>query len=94
MILPRLRGPLRISDDEIAEKIGAGELKFHGTRDRYRDFFAAASAWPSRRQRATSMAWSQICNDMIHRVCNLIQEFSAFANCPIPGVPRATVFQS
>jgi len=89
-------GPLRISDDEIRGKIGAGATEVSaGTRDGYRDFFAARLRHgPSRRQRSHQRGLSQICNDMIHRVCNLYPRISS--GCQLPQSPaclRATVFQ-
>src|SRR3979490_1405939 len=84
-------GPLRISDDEIREKVEPAQLKFQ--RERGTDiaiFSPRASAMGHHvGNAATSVAWSQICNDMIHRVCNLYpRNFIGVCQLPqSPGVP-------
>src|SRR6266566_1166828 len=87
-------GPLRISDDEIREKLEPAQLKFQ--RERGTDiaiFSPRASAMGHHvGNGATSVAWSQICNDMIHRVCNLYpRNFIGVCQLPqSPGVPPAS----
>jgi 4-oxalmesaconate hydratase len=84
-------GPLRISDDEIREKLEPAQLKFQ--RERGTDFAIfsprASAMGHHVGNAATSVAWSQICNDMIHRVCNLYpRNFIGVCQLPqSPGVP-------
>jgi len=84
-------GELRISDDEIREKLEPAQLKFQ--RERGTDiaiFSPRASAMGHHvGNEATSVAWSRICNDMIHRVCKLYpRNFIGVCQLPqSPGVP-------
>src|ERR1700756_1259487 len=80
-----------ISDDQIREKLEPAQLKFQ--RERGTDvtiFSPRASAMGHHvGNAATSVAWSRICNDMIHRVCNLYpKNFIGVCQLPqSPGVP-------
>jgi len=79
---------LRISDDEIREKLEPAQLKFQ--RERGTDiaiFSPRASAMGHHvGNAATSVAWSQICNDMIHASATCIPGISSgFAITPIAG---------
>src|ERR1700688_2085220 len=63
--------PLRITDDEIRERLEPAQLKLQ--RERGTDlaiFSPRASAMGHHvGNEATSQAWTRLCNDMIHRVC-------------------------
>src|SRR6266571_6332362 len=84
----RAPGSLRISDDEIREKLEPAQLKFQ--RERGTDvaiFSPRASAMGHHiGNAATSLAWSQICNDMIHRVCSLYPK-NFIGVCQLPQSP-------
>src|SRR5438105_8100362 len=90
---PAPKGRLDISDDEIRESLEHAQLKFQ--RERGTDvtiFSPRASAMAHHiGDAATSLVWSQICNELIHRVCSLYPEnFIGVCQLPqSPGVPPA-----
>ena len=85
------QGPVIISDDEIRESLEKAQLKFQ--RERGTDitiFSPRASAMGHHiGNETTSRHWSQICNELIHRVCTLYPEnFIGVCQLPqSPGVP-------
>ena len=87
------RASLDISDDEIRESLENAQLKLQ--RERGTDvtiFSPRASAMAHHIGDAnTSLEWSQICNDLIHRVCTLYPDkFVGVCQLPqSPGVPPA-----
>jgi 4-oxalmesaconate hydratase len=87
---PADRGTLTISDDELRESVQP-QLKFQ--RDRGTDltiFSPRASAMSHHiGDGVTSRHWSQHCNDLIHRVCELFPDkFVGVCQLPqTPGVP-------
>ena len=80
--------PLRISDDEIREKLEPAQLKFQ--RERGTDvtiFSPRASAMGHHvGDAAMSAAWTKICNDMIHRVIHLYPK-NFIGVCQLPQSP-------
>jgi 4-oxalmesaconate hydratase len=91
----RTKAPLDISDDELRESVQP-QLTFQ--RDRGTDvtiFSPRASAMAHHIGDATtSLHWSQHCNDLIYRVCNLFpQNFVGVCQLPqSPGVaPEASI---
>src|SRR5260221_4980847 len=92
---PRIRtkGPVSISDDEIRESLENAQLKLQ--RERGSDvtiFSPRASAMAHHIGDATtSLHWTEHCNDLIHRVCNLYpRNFVGVAQLPqTPGDPLA-----
>jgi len=70
---PRVKAAISISDDEIRESLEGAQLKFQ--RERGTDvtiFSPRASAMGHHiGDGTTSEHWTQHCNDMIHRVCEL-----------------------
>ena len=87
---PADRGTLAITDDELRESVQP-QLKFQ--RDRGTDmtiFSPRASAMSHHIGDAvTSLHWTQHCNDLIHRVCELFPDkFVGVCQLPqTPGVP-------
>jgi len=87
---PSDRGTLSISDDELRESVQP-QLKFQ--RDRGTDvtiFSPRASAMAHHiGDASTSLHWTQHCNDLIYRVCELFPEnFVGVCQLPqTPGVP-------
>jgi 4-oxalmesaconate hydratase len=85
------KSSLQMSDDEIRESLEKAQLKFQ--RERGTDvtiFSPRASAMAHHIGDAqTSLVWSQICNELIHRVCSLYPEnFIGVCQLPqSPGVP-------
>src|SRR5579862_2920840 len=84
---------LTISDDQIRQSLEKAQLKFQ--RERGTDvtiFSPRASAMGHHLGNATtSLRWSQVCNDLIYRVCNLYPDnFVGVCQLPqSPGVPPA-----
>jgi 4-oxalmesaconate hydratase len=83
--------PLRIDDDEIRQKLERAQLKFQ--RERGTDlviFSPRASAMGHHiGDASTSLAWTRVCNDMIHFVCSLYPR-NFVGVCQLaqsPGVP-------
>ena len=87
------KGVVKVTDDEIRESLEGAQLKFQ--RERGTDvtiFSPRASAMAHHiGDAATSLHWSQHCNDLIHRVCSLYPEnFVGVCQLPqTPGVPPA-----
>jgi 4-oxalmesaconate hydratase len=85
--------PPVISDDAIRESLEGAQLKFQ--RERGTDvtiFSPRASAMAHHiGDEAVSLAWSEVCNDLIARVCGLYpQNFVGVCQLPqSPGVPPA-----
>ena len=88
-----VKGPVKIGDDQIRESLEGAQLKFQ--RERGTDvtiFSPRASAMAHHIGNATtSQHWSELCNELIHRVCNLYPEnFVGVCQLPqSPGVPPA-----
>lgn len=87
------RESLKMTDDQIRESLEKAQLKFQ--RERGTDvtiFSPRASAMAHHiGTEQTSIEWSQICNELIHRVCTLYPEnFIGVCQLPqSPGVPPA-----
>ena len=83
----------KVSDDQIREGLEGAQLKFQ--RERGTDvvlFSPRASAMGHHiGDEAVSLKWSQACNDLIHRVCELYpKNFIGVCQVPqSPGVPPA-----
>ena len=82
-----------ISDDEIRESLETNQLKLQRERGYDVTFFSprAGSMEHHVGDAAVSMAWSRVCNDLIHRVCSLYPEnFAPVCQLPqSPGVSPA-----
>jgi 4-oxalmesaconate hydratase len=87
------RESLRIGDDQIRDSLESAQLKLQ--RERGTDvtiFSPRASAMAHHiGTEATSLDWTQVCNDLIHRVCSLYpQKFVGVCQLPqSPGVAPA-----
>ena len=79
---------LKISDDQIRESLEKAQLKFQ--RERGTDitiFSPRASAMAHHiGTEQTSIVWSRICNDLIHRCCSLYPE-NFIGVCQLPQSP-------
>jgi 4-oxalmesaconate hydratase len=88
------KGPVNITDDEIRQSLEGAQLKFQ--RERGTDitiFSPRASAMAHHIGNATtSLHWSELCNELIYRVCSLYPEnFIGVCQLPqSPGVPPAS----
>src|SRR5262245_56018813 len=85
------RASLKMSDDEIRESIEQNQLKLQRERGTDLTIFSPRASGMGHhvRDESISLEWSQICNDLIHRVCALYpKNFIGVCQLPqSPGVP-------
>ena len=83
----------RISDDEIRESLEGAQLKLQRERGTDLTIFSPRASAMGHHigDEATSLRWTQVCNDLIDRVCELYPEnFVGVCQLPqSPGVPPA-----
>ena len=86
-----VKGTLSISDDQIRESIDKAQLKLQRERGTDVTIFSPRAAGMGHHigNATTSLHWSLVCNDLIHRVCSLYpQNFVGVCQLPqTPGVP-------
>jgi 4-oxalmesaconate hydratase len=86
-----LRSSLKISDDEIRESLEGAQLKLQRERGTDLTIFSPRASGMGHHigDERVSREWSQICNDLIHRVCTLYPaNFVGVCQLPqSPGVP-------
>ena len=82
---------LEISDDQIRESLESAQLKFQRERGTDLTIFSPRAVGMGHHigNATTSLQWSRICNNLIHRVCSLYPEnFVGACQLPqSPGVP-------
>jgi 4-oxalmesaconate hydratase len=82
---------LRISDDQIRESLEGAQLRIQRERGTDRTFFSPRASGMGHHvgDAAASLQWSQICNELIHRVCTLYPDnFVGVCQLPqAPGIP-------
>lgn len=82
---------LNISDDQIRESLEGVQLKFQHERGTDLTIFSPRAVGMGHHigNATTSLKWSRVCNDLIHRVCSLYPEnFVGACQLPqSPGVP-------
>ena len=85
------RASLKISDDEIRDSIEQNQLKLQRERGTDLTIFSPRASGMGHHigDESVSLEWSQICNDLIHRVCtHYPQNFIGVCQLPqSPGVP-------
>ena len=85
------RARLDIGDDEIRESVEGAQLRLQRERGTDLTVFSPRASAMSHHigDATTSLHWSEICNDMIHRVCDLYPDnFVGVCQLPqSPGVP-------
>ncbi len=85
---------LGISDDQIRESLENAQLKLQRERGTDVTIFSPRAAGMGHHigDASTSLEWSRICNDLIHRCCRLYPEnFVGVCQLPqSPGVPPAS----
>ena len=81
---------LHISDDEIREAIESGQLKLQKERGGDLTIFSPIAGQMAHHlgNEQTSLQWSVVCNDLIHRVVNLFPDNFAPV-CQLPQSPGA-----
>ena len=79
---------LSISDEEIRQSVEGAQLKLQRERGTDLTVFSPRAAGMAHQDgdETTNRYWSEICNDMIHRVCMLYPE-NFVAVCQLPQVP-------
>ncbi|MPZ14400.1 MAG: amidohydrolase family protein [Chloroflexi bacterium] len=82
------KGSLNISDERIRETIEEGQLKLQRERGTDLTLFSprAASMGHHFGGELVSRYWTEVCNDLIHRVCQLFPE-SFVGVCQLPQSP-------
>lgn len=82
-----------IADDEIRESVEGAQLKLQRERGTDVTIFSPRASGMAHQDggEAANRFWSEICNDMVHRVCALYPEnFVGVCQLPqVPGVPPA-----
>src|SRR5450631_3857430 len=78
----------RISDDAIRDSLEKAQLKLQRERGTDLTIFSprASAMGHHLGNEATSLTWSRVCNDMIHRVCQLYPD-NFVAVCQLPQSP-------
>jgi 4-oxalmesaconate hydratase len=84
----------KISDDQIRESLEGAQLRLQRERGTDVTFFSPRASAMEHHvgDAATSLAWSRVCNDLIHRACTLYPDrFAGACQLPqSPGVAPAT----
>jgi 4-oxalmesaconate hydratase len=85
------RASLKMSDDEIRESLEGAQLKLQRERGTDVTIFSPRASGMGHHigDESVSLAWTRICNDLIHRVCTLYpNNFIGVSQLPqSPGVP-------
>jgi 4-oxalmesaconate hydratase len=85
--------PPDISDDQIRESLETAQLRLQRERDTDLTIFSPRAVGMGHHigNENTSLQWSRVCNDLIHRVCSLYPDnFVGVCQLPqSPGVPPA-----
>src|SRR6201999_482812 len=88
------KSSLKVTDDEIRESLEGAQLKLQRERGTDLTIFSPRAMGMSHHigDYNVSLAWSQMCNEMIHRVCTLYpNNFIGVCQLPqSPGVPPET----
>ena len=81
-------GELKISDDQIRESLEGAQLKLQRERGSDVTFFSPRASGMEHHvgDEQVSLAWSQVCNDLIHRCCSLYPK-NFVAVCQLPQSP-------
>ena len=85
---------LNVSDDEIRESLEGAQLKLQRARGTDLTIFSPRAMGMSHHlgDFSVSLAWSQLCNEMIHRVCTLYPE-QFHRRVPVASVARRVAGQ-
>ncbi len=86
---PPRRADLAITDDELRESLEKAQLRLQRERGTDLTLFSPRAMAMSHHigDQQTSLEWSRLCNDVIHRVCGLYPENFAPV-CQLPQSPR------
>src|SRR2546423_14243528 len=83
-----VKGTVAVSDDEIRESLEGAQLKLQRERGTDITIFSPRAMGMSHHigDFSVSLAWSQLCNGMIHRVCTLYPD-NFIGVCQLPQSP-------
>jgi 4-oxalmesaconate hydratase len=86
--MPAPSEAFNITDDEIREGIEGAQLKFQRERGTDLTIFSPRASGMGHHigDLGTSLRWSQLCNELIHRVCNLYPN-NFIGVCQLPQSP-------
>ncbi|MEO6651966.1 MAG: amidohydrolase family protein [Ilumatobacteraceae bacterium] len=89
------KGLLAISDDELRDSLENNQLRLQRERDIDLTLFSPRASWMGHHigNEHTSRYWTEHCNDLIHRVCDLYPENFAPV-CQLPQSPAVGVESS
>jgi 4-oxalmesaconate hydratase len=81
-------GSLKISDDQLRESLEGAQLKFQRERGTSLTIFSPRAVGMGHHlgDETVSIAWSRLCNEMIHRVCGLYPK-NFVGVCQLPQSP-------
>jgi 4-oxalmesaconate hydratase len=90
-----LPASLKISDDEIRHSIVTAQLELQRERGTDLTIFSPRASGMAHHQgdASLSLAWAQVCNDLIHRVCTLFPE-NFVGVCQLPQSPGVSPAES
>ncbi len=89
------KGTLSISDDELVDSVEGNQLRLQRERDIDLTIFSPRASWMGHDvgNEHTSRFWSEHCNDLIRRVCELYPDNFAPA-CQLPQSPGVSIDSS
>lgn len=89
------RGVIEISDDELIESLEQNQLRLQRERDIDFTIFSPRASWMGHHigNEHTSRFWSEHCNDIIRRICDLYPDNFAPV-CQLPQSPGVSVESS
>jgi 4-oxalmesaconate hydratase len=84
------KASLKVSDDEIRESLEGAQLKLQRERGTDVTIFSPRAMGMSHHigDYNVSLTWSQLCNEMIHRVCTLYPD-NFIGVCQLPSIASA-----
>jgi 4-oxalmesaconate hydratase len=89
------KGDMNISDDEIRESIATNQLRLQQERGTDITIFSPRASWMGHDlgNASTSRAWTEHCNDLIRRVCDLFPD-NFVPVCQLPQSPLTNLENS
>jgi len=86
------KGHIDVSDDEIRESIAQNQLKMQQDRGTDVTIFSPRASWMGHHvgNASTSQAWTEQCNDLIRRVCDIFPD-NFVPVCQLPQSPLTPI---
>ena len=86
------KGMMAVTDDEIRESIETNQLRVQQERGTDVTVFSPRASWMGHHvgNASTSQAWTEHCNDLIRRVCNLFPQ-NFVPVCQLPQSPQTPI---